>query len=77
MARTMSEQELFSSIKTILTLKYKVMFTLNDKAWNDFKQYSRHALESTYLGLLEDKWKDHPIQSYKAFFAEHLRRLSE
>ncbi len=72
----MSEQELFSSIKTILTLKYKVMFTLNDKAWNDFKQYSRHALESTYLSLLEDKWKHHPIQSYKAFFAEHLRRLS-
>lgn len=77
MARSMSEQELFSSIRTILTMKYRVMFSPSDAVWSNYELYSRYALENTYLSLMEDKWKDHNITSPKAFFAEHLRRLSE
>lgn len=76
LARSMSEVELFTSIKTLLVAKYKILFTPDDSAWNDCKQYSKYALESTYLSLLADEWKDHVISNHKAFFAEHLKRLS-
>lgn len=74
--RGMSDSDLFTSIKAILTFKYKCIFKSTDTEWSDYSWYSRYALESTYLNLMEDQWKDHPISNHKAFFAEHLRRLT-
>lgn len=77
MARNMSVVELFTSIKTLLLVKHKVMFNVSDSEWQEANLYTKYALESTYLSLLEDEWKDHKITSYKSFFAEHLKRLSK
>ncbi len=77
MARNMSDNELFVSIKTILTLKYKCTFSHIEASWNSCSEYSKNALVSTYLALMADEWKDHSITSPKAFFAEHLKRLSK
>ena len=48
MARSMGESELFSSIKTILSMKYQVIFLPNESTWSNHKIYSRYALEDTY-----------------------------
>lgn len=77
LAKSMTEIELFSSIKTMLTMKYKCIFTNQDINWINVIQYSKYALESTYLSLLADDWNNHIITSHKAFFAEHLKRLTE
>lgn len=76
MAKNMSEIELFVSIKTLIMSKYRVVFSPNDIEWIDYTIYSKYAFESTYLSLLADEWKDHQITSPKAFFAEHLKRLT-
>jgi hypothetical protein len=73
----MSEIELFASIKSILSFKYKVLFTQADGDWNNVDKYTKYALEVTYLGLMDGKWDDHPVRDAKSFFAEHLRRESE
>jgi plasmid replication initiation protein len=75
--RNMSEIELFASIKSILSFKYKVLFTQSDIDWNDVGNYTKYALEVTYLGLMDGKWDNHQIPHPKGFFAEHLRRESE
>lgn len=74
--RGMSEMDLLTSIKAILTFKHKSIFKSSDDEWNNASLYSKYALETTYLSLMEDAWKDHPISNHKAFFAEHLRRLT-
>ena len=76
MARSMSQTELFMAIKSMLTMKYRVMFAASDKAWSNTEKYSNDALIDVYLGLMEDRWKEHNITSHKAFFAEHLKRMS-
>lgn len=75
MARSMGESELFSSIKTILSMKYQVIFLPNESTWSNHKIYSRYALEDTYLGLMEDRWTKMGIEitNHKAFFATHLK----
>jgi plasmid replication initiation protein len=77
MARSMTNIELFFSIKSLIMAKYKVVVNISDVQWNKHDTYHKHALESTYLSLLADEWKDHKITNHKAFFAEHLRRLTE
>lgn len=76
MARSMTASELFMSIKTILNIKYKCVFTSQDLGWQSSSQYTKYALESTYVSLVADEWEDHKITNHKSFFAEHLKRLS-
>lgn len=77
MARSMSHMELFFSIKTLIAAKHNCIIPSNDPDWKDCEMYTYKALESTYVALLKDEWKDYNITSPKAFFAEHLRRKSE
>jgi plasmid replication initiation protein len=75
--KNMSENDLFTAIKSILSFKYRLFFTQADVDWNDVSIYSKYALESTYLALMDGKWDAHEVKYPKAFFAEHLRRESE
>jgi plasmid replication initiation protein len=77
MVMSMTNNELFMGIKTILMLRYKVKFNELDVDWNDSNKYSKFALAVTYTALTADQWANHPITDAKAFFAEHLRRESE
>ncbi len=77
MVMSMSENDLFIAIKFMIMKLYKVKFSDIDKEWNDAKVYSKFALATTYLGLSNNEWENHPITNAKAFFAEHLRRESE
>jgi plasmid replication initiation protein len=75
--RNMSESELFTAIKSIISFKYRQIFTQVDTDWIDVSIYTKYALENTYLGLMDGKWENHQIPFPKGFFAEHLRRESK
>lgn len=77
MVKSMNNNELYTSIKTAIMMKYKCIFTPIDIEWIDVNQYTSYALQQTYLGLITGEWDNHEIKFPKSFFAENLRRESQ
>ena len=77
MLKTLTDEALFISIKSLIMQKYGVIFNEMDIDWLHCNNFSRYALESTYMNLILDYWKNYEIKNPKSFFIKHLSNLSE